>query len=214
MHRSTLRASRPQIVPRAERKWLSTSRPEPAQKPKLGGQAAARNRFDRLIDRSPRFLRPTLTSLKKAPLSNITAFFILHEITAIVPLFGLASAFHYFRWLPPWFAEGVWVSEGVEKFGRYARRKGWISEKDEQHVEQETNQGHVNLLENGQTSGWFNRDEDTTRWIVEFATAYAVVKALLPIRIVVSVWASPWFARWVVIPVSTRVRAAVRSSSP
>lgn len=211
MHRSIFRANRPPVFLRgAGRQSFSTGRPDPTPKPKIDGQAAVRSRFDRLIDRSPKFLRPTLTSLKEAPISNVTAFFILHEITAIVPLLGLASAFHYFHWLPPWLAEGAWVSEGVEKFGRYARKKGWVTDEDEQNLEQVTNEGHVRLSEKRTTSGWFNPGEETTRWIVEFATAYAVVKALLPFRIAMSVWASPWFASWVVIPVTTVASAAVR----
>lgn len=32
------------------------------------------------------------------------------------------------------------------------------------------------------------------------ATAWAIVKALLPARLLVSVWATPWFARLVVVP--------------
>lgn len=96
--------------------------------------------------------------------------------------------------------------DGVEKFGRYARKKGWISDKEEQSVEEEIAQGHAAEIEEGKTSDMFKRDQETTRWIVEFATAYAVVKALIPLRIVVSVWASPWFARWTIIPISTVVR--------
>lgn len=41
--------------------------------------------------------------------------------------------------------------------------------------------------------------------MVEFATAYAVTKALLPVRLVGSVWATPWFARVVVVPVARGV---------
>lgn len=64
-------------------------------------------------------------------MSHITAFLLLHELTAVIPLFGLAGAFHYFDWLPVWFAEGRLVKEGVEFFGRYLRRKGWITDGDE-----------------------------------------------------------------------------------
>lgn len=39
------------------------------------------------------------------------------------------------------------------------------------------------------------------RVVVEFATAYAITKALLPVRLVGSVWATPWFARWTILPV-------------
>lgn len=37
--------------------------------------------------------------------------------------------------------------------------------------------------------------ERGTRVVVEVATAYAVTKALLPVRIMLSLWATPWFAR-------------------
>ena len=36
------------------------------------------------------------------------------------------------------------------------------------------------------------------RIVMEVAAAYAVTKVLLPVRIVGSVWATPWFARVVV----------------
>ncbi len=37
-------------------------------------------------------------------------------------------------------------------------------------------------------------------WRNRFATAWAVTKALLPARLIFSVWATPWFARVSVIP--------------
>ena len=40
------------------------------------------------------------------------------------------------------------------------------------------------------------------RLAVEVATAYALVKLLLPVRLVFSVWATPAFARWTVLPVA------------
>lgn len=39
-----------------------------------------------------------------------------------------------------------------------------------------------------------------------FATAYAITKALLPLRLIVSVSATPWFARVAMMPVFGRVR--------
>jgi len=39
-----------------------------------------------------------------------------------------------------------------------------------------------------------------------FATAYAITKALLPFRLILSVWATPWFARISVIPFTNVVR--------
>lgn len=144
------------------------------------------SRVARIESRLPRFLQRFVTPLRNAPISHITAFVILHEITAIVPLFGLAAAFHYSQWLPPYISEGAWVSQGTEMFGRWLRRRGWITEEE--------------------SSGrWWGRGEGGVRLVVELATAYAIVKALLPLRLILSIWATPWFARWTVLPLKTRL---------
>lgn len=204
--RSPFSSSRPS---RLGQRWQSTGKSEPPHKstPSIDKQAATRSNFDRLVARTPRFLRPTLLGLKNAPVSHITAFFILHELTAIVPLLGLAGAFHYWQWLPSYFAEGQWVVQGAEKFARYFRRKGWITEQDEHEVQDKTLQGQASSYENPAISKQSNRTENSTRWIVELATAYAIVKISLPLRLALSVWASPWFARWTIIPVGNAVRS-------
>lgn len=145
------------------------------------------SRISRMEARLPKFLRHLTTPLRNAPVSHITAFLILHELTAIVPLFGLAAAFHYSNWLPPYISEGKWVSEGTEKFGRYLRRKGWISDDE-------------------MGGRWWGRGEGGVRWVAELATAYAITKILLPLRLGMSVWGTPWFARWTVLPVSGAIR--------
>ncbi|KIW29069.1 uncharacterized protein PV07_04912 [Cladophialophora immunda] len=200
------------------KRWLSTHKAEPPAPPppksKPDDRAALRNRFDRFIERTPRFLRPTVRGLRQAPVSHITAFIVLHELTAVIPLFGLAGAFHYWHWLPPYFAEGAWISAGVEKFARYFRKKGWINEKDEMEVEEEAKKGNAGRFENHKdtASRWFNRGESATRWVIEFATAYTLVKALLPLRLLVSVWGSPWFARIAIIPIGNATKALFRRS--
>lgn len=159
--------------------------------------------YTRLLNRTPKFLRPTVAALHNAPVTHITAFLLLHEVTAIIPLFSLAGAFHYYHWLPTYFAEGAWVVEGVEKFGRYFRRKGWIEAGEEAEAEQRAKDGE-DLAQVETTKGlkWWSRGEGGVRWVIEFATAYAVVKALLPLRIVISVWGAPWFAKWTITPIS------------
>ncbi|KAH7054261.1 hypothetical protein B0J12DRAFT_449023 [Macrophomina phaseolina] len=161
--------------------------------------ARKQSRLDRIISRLPTRLQHHLAPLRRAPLTHITAFLLLHEITAVVPLVGLAATFHYADWLPPYVSEGAWVKEGVERFGRYFRRKGWISD-DGVHAAE----GEVAAAEGdgrrrdalrkkaGTAWGW---GEGGVRVLVEVATAWAVVKALLPLRLAVSVWGTPWFAR-------------------
>lgn len=153
------------------------STPPPPQPP---------SRVARLESRLPRFLQRFIVPLRHAPISHITAFLVLHEITAIVPLFALAGAFHYFTWLPPYISEWKWAHEGMKKYGNYMRRKGWISD--------DTKKGR-----------WWGRSEGGVKIVVEIATAYAITKALLPLRLILSVWASPWFARWAVLPITGRI---------
>ncbi|KAF2841222.1 hypothetical protein M501DRAFT_1014030 [Patellaria atrata CBS 101060] len=189
MLRQSILRSQLRILQRAPRftrqRYVST---------KVGGEnhvPKSQSRIERLNARLPRFLRHLITPLLTAPVSHITAFLILHEITAIVPLFGFAAAFHYFDWLPPYLSEGAWATKGVTMFGNYLRRKGWIDQEE----------GRKSWKERG-----WNIGEGGTRVVVELATAYAVTKALLPLRLMVSVWGTPWFARISVIPLSQKVK--------
>ncbi|KAH8805771.1 hypothetical protein F5884DRAFT_458196 [Xylogone sp. PMI_703] len=142
--------------------------------------AKSRERAERVLKRVPKPLRKYTDGLRNAPVSHVVAFLILHELTAIVPLVGLASLFHYTQWLPTSFTNSEYISQGTERFGRYFRRKGWFGFSNE---EQEGNTSGSRLNGNG------------TRILVEVATAYAITKVLLPARIILSVWATPWFAR-------------------
>jgi hypothetical protein len=172
---------------------------------------APQTRIQRLESRLPAFLRRYTTPLRTAPVSHISAFLLLHEITAIIPLFGFAAAFHYFDWLPPFIAEGALAKAGVEKFGRYLRKKGWIEDEDvegaievaagDRAVGEDAKKGRLGKG----ASKWWGRGEGGVRLAVEFATAYALTKFLLPVRLVFSVWATPGFARWTVVPVVGRV---------
>jgi hypothetical protein len=82
--------------------------------------------------------------------------------------------------LPSWFAEGKWVSDGVEKFGRYARRKGWIGEAEVEEAREESAAAHREAkdgskwkMENvkhgwkGGSDKWYGRGEKGVRLLVE-----------------------------------------------
>ncbi|KAG4426908.1 hypothetical protein IFR05_017609, partial [Cadophora sp. M221] len=171
--------------------------------------------------------------LLTAPLSHLTSFLILHELTAIIPLVGLATTFHYAGWLPEKWVQGCWVREGVERFGRWFGRKGLFGfgpayaeplstgtdtdigagagagiNTTSTHQGKDGGGGDPNTSTNTQTTAeqtqveveeyvqakW-HASEQGTRILVEVATAYAITKVLLPVRVLVSVWAAPWFAR-------------------
>lgn len=162
------------------RRFASSAKP-------TSSTATNATRVARIESRLPRFLAHYLTPLRNAPFSHISAFLILHELTAIIPLFGLAGVFHYCNWLPPYISEGKWVTEGVEMFGNWMRKRGWIGDEDRQ-------------------GRWWGRGESGVRIVVELATAYAITKAFLPLRLILSVWATPWFARWTVLPLTGRIQ--------
>lgn len=205
----------------------TTSGTEPP--PKSSSQA----RLSKFISRTPQFLQPWIAPILNAPVSHVTSFLVLHELTAIVPLFGLAFLFHTTGWLPGWFAEGEWLVKGTQKLGAYARRKGWVTEAQEKKAEGLAQAGRAEDVEYGQNgrlkSTWrswrrsretnsenrplkarlgtmLGTTENATRLLVEFSTAYAIVKVLFPVRIIASAWATPWFARCTVMPITNLAR--------
>lgn len=126
---------------------------------------------------------------------------MLHELTAIVPLFGLAGAFHYGAWMPDLASqtgETNAFDEGAARFGRWLRKKGWVNEAD------------VKTVAEHETTGSKAVDRAGVQLVLEFATAYAITKALLPARLAASVWATPWFASSVFTPTANLARRLFR----
>lgn len=109
---------------------------------------------------------------------------------------ALFGVFHYYvnvegieTWLRAHY--GAYVSEGTRRFERYFRRKGWFGFGEAEGEEGErTEEGSI---------GDDRKKGDAAaaaryKVVVEVALAYAITKALLPVRIIGSVWATPWFA--------------------
>lgn len=121
---------------------------------------------------------------------------------------------------------------GVEKFGAYFKKKGWIGEEERREAGREVveanyaaaeqredeagnaggdGDGVVKKMKDRMGLGSVSKDkvwnlgEGGARLVVEVATAYAITKALLIPRIMFSVWATPAFARWTVVPVMARM---------
>jgi len=94
--------------------------------------------------------------------------------------------------------EGRWVSEGMERFGRYFGRKGWFGFErvEEDSSATSVTEGEGSLIE--ETEKKWHVGEKGSRILIEVATAYAITKVFLPARILLSVWATPWFARVVI----------------
>lgn len=169
----------------------------------------AQSRVASIYARLPPYLRRYTTGLRDAPVSHVVSFLILHEITAIVPLLGLFGLFHYTDYVPlGYFMDhyGSYVREGVKRFERYFRRKGWFGfdqKEDEASRSLDGKDGDDEVvLEKWETSS------TKYRILVEVALAHTIVKVLLPARILLSVWATPWAAG-----LFARIRTMVTRSS-
>jgi hypothetical protein len=127
-------------------------------------------------------------------LTHVVAFLTLHEITAVVPLLGLFGLFHYTDFVPIGYMTehyGAYVKEGLRRFERYFRRKGWFGFGEEGDGEKATVAD--SLVEGeGELDRW--QSDGKYKFVVEIALAYAITKVLLPVRIMGSLWATPWFA--------------------
>jgi hypothetical protein len=58
-------------------------------------------REHRILRLFPRFMTKYAQRVAGAPVSHVTAFLIVHEITAVAPLFGFWYLFHKYHWLIP-----------------------------------------------------------------------------------------------------------------
>lgn len=139
-------------------------------------------------------------ALRSAPLSHVVSFLILHEMTAVVPLLGLFGLFHYTDKVPVDYVTehyGGYVREGARRFEKYFRRKGWFGfgegEDNADAGAGATVAASAEASEDAVRDRWMSGDTKY-KVVVEIALAYAITKALLPVRIVASVWATPWFA--------------------
>lgn len=171
--------------PHSARRWNSSA----------SASKKRQSRADRILSRLPASMRKYTTRLRDAPLSHVVAFLILHEFTAVVPLLGLFGLFHYTEYVPLGYMMEHYrgyVQDGTARFERYFRRKGWFGfgqgEEDEAGRELQAEEGGGGVLDR-----WASADQKY-RIVVEVALAYAITKVFLPVRIMASLWATPWFA--------------------
>ncbi|RFU81228.1 hypothetical protein TARUN_975 [Trichoderma arundinaceum] len=174
-------------------------------------EASGISRLDRLTSKLPKRLQKYTNGLRNAPVSHVVSFMILHEITAVVPLFGLFALFHYTNYVPVSYMTehfGEYVQGGVEKFEKYFKRKSWFGfgqEDSSTSAEPTSGTTAQNAPVEDAMQRWHN-GEQKYKILVEVALAYAITKALLPVRIIGSVWATPWFANILVRAKSSLAR--------
>lgn len=190
------------------RRGLNSTPPPPSSTspPTSKSSAGLRARLQRFNDRLPSFLRGYTTPLLGAPATHITSFLILHEITAVLPLFGLVAIFHYTGWTPLLSAgEDSALNEGIQRFGKWMTKKGWVGSDDVEAAKSASSTTAEDGISTQQTGA---------QLVLQFAAAYVITKALLPLRVVASVWATPWFARTLLGPIGRGVKSVFHKKSP
>lgn len=141
-----------------------------------------------ILSRIPKFLRPYTTRFINAPVSHVTAFVILHELTALIPLVGIWYLLHQYHDtlmvgaldLPNWAIE-----KGTKVIDSAMERWDW---------------GNYSV-------------NDKFQFIMEGAYSYVIVKSLFPVRIAFSLMGMPWFAKWFVLPF-TRLFSTSKPTKP
>ncbi|SGZ56760.1 CIC11C00000003134 [Sungouiella intermedia] len=128
-----------------------------------------------ILSKVPKFLRPYTTQFIHAPVSHVTAFIILHEITAIVPLIGTWYVLHQYH--------DLFMTASMDL-------PAWAIEKGTKIIDKAMADWDFGTYS-------FN---EKVRFIMEGAYAYVIVKALFPVRLAFSLIGMPWFAKWFVLP--------------
>lgn len=78
----------------------------------------ANPKIQAIVSRLPKFMQKYGQRIVNAPMTHISSFLLLHEFTAIAPLFGLWYVFHHYGFLPAdipsWMLmKGTTVIEGI-----------------------------------------------------------------------------------------------------
>ncbi|KAF2963511.1 hypothetical protein GQX73_g10059 [Xylaria multiplex] len=153
LQRTAPRAARPLISPLSHlkppahtwtwtqvlsRRFQSTDSKPPVPSPANPSSTTPHtHRISRILTSASRFLpkrlQSSLQNLRSAPFSHVCAFFVLHEITAILPILGLTYAFYMLDWVPTSWVLGpfaAWAEDGLKKYVPYFRQKNWFGFKD------------------------------------------------------------------------------------
>ncbi|GAA5859388.1 hypothetical protein JCM8547_002011 [Rhodosporidiobolus lusitaniae] len=189
-------------------RFSSSSPPSPSSPPTL--LARAQRRFQPYL--APLLHRYPLLS----PSSLTLSFLVLHELTAVVPLVPLYYLFTAigFGATVSAYASGEdagegkgmrervrgWLEEAEDKAGRVGRRYGWFGMDKESKEEREERRRRQ---EDREETGGGEEEKELERKARErtlgepflnAAAAYLAVKALLPLRIALSVGLAPRLA--------------------
>ncbi|SCV02702.1 LAMI_0H02124g1_1 [Lachancea mirantina] len=187
LYATAIRTFHSNIVKRNEYQQDSRSRlasannkNEPQQNDRIH-KLIARSRTLSKLNEIPRFKRYFDQLSQTSAVSTITSFLVLHEITAIVPLFSLWWVVYQLN-LGHELALPVYFTDLLNRCGEAMER-----------------------LVGDHYTGF-----DRSRLVLSGAISYAIVKMLYPVRVFLSLWAAPYFTKWALTPF-IKVRKAIKA---
>lgn len=124
------------------------------------------------LNKNPKFSKYFDRISEAGAVSTITSFVILHELSAIVPLFGLWWIVYQLD-LPDQTDLPEFLSNLMKQCGDAMER--FVGDK-------------------------YTNGVDRHRLILSGAISYTIIKLLYPLRIIVSLWAAPYFGKWLLLP--------------
>ncbi|CAR28623.1 hypothetical protein ZYGR_0S02570 [Zygosaccharomyces rouxii] len=124
------------------------------------------------LNQNPRFASYFARLSDAGVTSTVTSFLILHEFTAIVPLFGLWYIFYQLD-LPEQYELPLYFTDLLNRCGDAMEKL--VGDK-------------------------YASDLDHNRLILAGAISYSIVKLLYPIRVFASLWGAPYVGRWILSP--------------
>lgn len=132
----------------------------------------AKSKLLRRLNQNPKFSRYFFKLSEAGITSTVTSFLIMHELTAIAPLFGLWWVFYELD-LPDQYELPLYFTNLLNQCGDAMER----------------------LVGDKYSEGF-----DRNRLILSGAISYAIVKFLYPLRVLFSLWAAPYMGKWLLAP--------------
>lgn len=124
------------------------------------------------LNQNPKFAHYFSRLSEAGVTSTVTSFLILHEITAIVPLFSLWWVFYQLD-LPDQYELPLYFTNLLNQCGDAMEK----------------------LVGDDYSKGF-----DKNRLILSGAISYAIIKVLYPLRVLVSLWAAPYLGKLLLMP--------------
>ncbi|KAK9451982.1 uncharacterized protein V1518DRAFT_410058 [Limtongia smithiae] len=138
-------------------------------------------RAQAIVNKLPLFLRPAAEKLLQSPAQYVLSFLLLHEVTAILPLFGLVWLFQATDWIPP-------LPDSVVEAGK-------------------------TFYEKAVPPGTIDDGPAGAKLLLQGATAFAIIKLIMPLRVAFCVYITPWFVRRSIAPITKLIKTMVESST-